>query len=89
MTDCATVEEPARYSSGILHLLVGGTSAVRAEQLADGTYPGASIRRSVASGRDEETLGEFSAERTKNSRQGSGPKGPTNRKFRGLYQPGS
>lgn len=76
MTDCATVEEPARYSSGILHLLVGGTSAVRAEQLADGTYPGVSIRRSVASGRDEENPGGILRREDEEFPPGVRPEGP-------------
>lgn len=48
IVDRATVEEPAQYSAGILHVLVGGTSVVRAGALVEGVFPGKPIRRSVA-----------------------------------------
>jgi dihydroorotase len=46
--DRATVEEPARYSAGIIHVLVAGTSVVRDGRLVDGAFPGQPIRRPTA-----------------------------------------
>jgi len=43
--DRATVEEPAQYSAGIVHVLVGGTSVVRDAKLVEGVFPGQAIRR--------------------------------------------
>ncbi len=43
--DRATVEEPAQYSEGIIHVLVGGTSVVRNAKLVEGVFPGQPIRR--------------------------------------------
>lgn len=43
--DRATVEEPAQYSAGIVHVLVGGTSVVRDAKLVEGVFPGQPIRR--------------------------------------------
>lgn len=45
--DRATVEEPAQYSAGILHVLVGGTSVVREARLVEGVFPGQPVRRQV------------------------------------------
>src|SRR5690606_17353788 len=45
--DRATVEEPAQYSAGILHVLVGGTSVVRDARLVEGVFPGQPVRRHV------------------------------------------
>lgn len=43
--DRATVEEPAQYSEGIVHVLVAGTSVVRDAKLVEGVFPGQAIRR--------------------------------------------
>lgn len=43
--DRATVEEPARYSAGIIHVLVAGTPVVRNAKLVEGVFPGQPIRR--------------------------------------------
>ncbi|MEO8452440.1 MAG: amidohydrolase family protein [Gemmatimonadota bacterium] len=43
--DKATVEEPAQYSVGIRHVLVGGTPVVRDSKLVEDTFPGRPIRR--------------------------------------------
>ena len=43
--DRATFEQPAQYSTGITHVLVGGTFVVRDEQIVDGVRPGRGIRR--------------------------------------------
>ena len=45
--DRATVEEPAQYSAGILHVLVAGTPVVRKGTLVEGVFPGQPIRREV------------------------------------------
>lgn len=42
--DRATYENPAQYSEGIRHVLVGGTFVVRDEQLVPGVTPGRPIR---------------------------------------------
>jgi N-acyl-D-aspartate/D-glutamate deacylase len=42
--DRATYEQPAQYSEGIRHVLVGGTFVVRDEQLVGGARPGRPIR---------------------------------------------
>jgi dihydroorotase len=43
--DRATVEQPAQYSEGIVHVLVAGTSVVRDAKLVEGVFPGQAIRR--------------------------------------------
>jgi dihydroorotase len=43
--DRATYEQPAQYSEGIRHVMVGGTFVVRDEQLVPGVSPGRAIRR--------------------------------------------
>ncbi len=43
--DRATVEEPAQYSEGIVHVLVAGTSVVRDAKLVEGVFPGQPVRR--------------------------------------------
>jgi N-acyl-D-aspartate/D-glutamate deacylase len=43
--DRATFEQPAQYSTGIPHVLVGGVFVVRDEKLVDGVRPGMGIRR--------------------------------------------
>jgi N-acyl-D-aspartate/D-glutamate deacylase len=45
--DRATYEDPAQYSEGIVHVLVGGTFVVRDGQFVDGVSPGRAIRRPV------------------------------------------
>ena len=45
--DRATVEEPARYSAGIVHVLVNGTPVVRNEKLVEGVAPGRGVRRAL------------------------------------------
>lgn len=45
VVDRATVEEPAQYSAGIVHVLVAGTSVVRDARLVEGVFPGQAIRR--------------------------------------------
>lgn len=42
--DRATFENPAQYSEGIKHVLVGGVFVVRDEKLVDGVTPGKAIR---------------------------------------------
>ena len=44
--DRATVEEPAQYSSGIIHVLVAGTPVVKDARLVEGVFPGQPLRRS-------------------------------------------
>ena len=48
VVDRATFAEPALASAGIVHVLVGGTFAVRDEQLVEGSFPGRPVRRPVA-----------------------------------------
>jgi dihydroorotase len=43
--DRATVEEPAQYSAGILHVLVAGASVVKNGSLVESAFPGQPIRR--------------------------------------------
>jgi len=43
--DRATVEEPAQYAAGIIHVLVGGTPVVTGGKLVEGIFPGQPIRR--------------------------------------------
>ena len=43
--DRATFEQPAQYSEGIRHVLVGGVFVVRDEKIVEGTKPGKAIRR--------------------------------------------
>jgi dihydroorotase len=45
--DRATFEQPALYSEGIRHVIVGGVFVVRDEQLIDGVTPGKAIRREL------------------------------------------
>ena len=42
--DRATFENPAQYSEGIKHVLVGGVFVVRDEKLVDGVSPGKAVR---------------------------------------------
>jgi N-acyl-D-aspartate/D-glutamate deacylase len=49
--DRATVEVPAQYSAGIVHVLVGGTPVVSAGKLVEGVFPGQPIRRKPGSDR--------------------------------------
>jgi N-acyl-D-aspartate/D-glutamate deacylase len=42
--DRATYEQPAQFSEGIRHVLVGGTFVVRDQQLLEGVRPGKAIR---------------------------------------------
>jgi len=44
--DRATFEQPALYSEGIRHVLVGGTFVVRDEKIVENVKPGKAIRRS-------------------------------------------
>jgi N-acyl-D-aspartate/D-glutamate deacylase len=43
--DRATFEQPALYSEGILHVMVGGIFVVRDEKIVEGVKPGKAIRR--------------------------------------------
>ena len=43
----ATFENPAQYSEGIRHVLVGGVFVVRDEKLVEGVKPGKGIRRAI------------------------------------------
>lgn len=43
--DRATFENPAQYSTGIRHVLVGGVFVVRDEKVVEGARPGKGIRR--------------------------------------------
>jgi N-acyl-D-aspartate/D-glutamate deacylase len=43
--DRATFEQPALYSEGIRHVLVGGVFVVRDEKIVEGSKPGKAIRR--------------------------------------------
>ncbi len=45
VSDRATYENPAQYSEGIRHVIVGGSFVVRDEQLVPGVTPGRAIRR--------------------------------------------
>jgi N-acyl-D-aspartate/D-glutamate deacylase len=45
--DRATFEQPAQYSTGISHVLVGGIFVVRDEKIVEGVNPGKAIRRSI------------------------------------------
>ena len=42
--DVATFEQPAQYSTGIVHVLVNGTLVVRDERLVNGVAPGRAVR---------------------------------------------
>jgi N-acyl-D-aspartate/D-glutamate deacylase len=44
LTDNATTSEPARPSSGVRHLLVGGTFVIRDGHLDIDAYPGRAVR---------------------------------------------
>ncbi|GAA1980918.1 amidohydrolase family protein [Microbacterium pumilum] len=44
LTDNATMADPVRVSSGVRHLLVGGTFVIRDGQLDVGAYPGRPVR---------------------------------------------
>ena len=43
--DRATFEQPAQYSEGIRHVLVGGVFVVRDEKIVEGAKPGKAVRR--------------------------------------------
>lgn len=43
--DRATFEQPALYSEGIRHVLVGGVFVVRDEKIVEGAMPGKAVRR--------------------------------------------
>lgn len=45
--DRATFDEPAQYSEGIRHVLVGGSFVVRDDKIVEGAQPGKAIRRSL------------------------------------------
>ena len=45
--DRATFEQPALYSEGIRHVLVGGVFVVRDEKIVEGVKPGKAIRRTT------------------------------------------
>jgi N-acyl-D-aspartate/D-glutamate deacylase len=45
--DRATFEQPALYSEGIRHVLVGGVFVVLNDKLVEGVKPGKSIRRAI------------------------------------------
>jgi len=45
--DRATFEQPALYSEGIRHVLVGGVFVVRDEKIVEGIKPGKAIRRTT------------------------------------------
>lgn len=45
--DRATFEDPAQYSAGIKHVMVGGVFVVRDEKIVDGVSPGKAILRKV------------------------------------------
>ena len=44
VVDVATIENPAQYSAGIVHVLVNGTFVVRDERLVSGVAPGRAVR---------------------------------------------
>ncbi len=46
--DRATFEQPAQYSEGIRHVLVGGVFVVRDEKIVEDAKPGMAIRRKVS-----------------------------------------
>ena len=43
--DRATFEQPAQYSEGIRHVLVGGVFVVRDDRIVEGAMPGKAVRR--------------------------------------------
>ncbi len=43
--DRATFDQPAQYSEGIRHVLVGGAFVVRDDKIVEGTKPGKGVRR--------------------------------------------
>ena len=45
--DRATFEQPAQYSEGIRHVLVGGVFVVRDDKIVEGAKPGKAVRRSL------------------------------------------
>lgn len=47
VVDRATFEQPAQYSEGIRHVLVGGVFVVRDEKLVEDAKPGKGIRRTI------------------------------------------
>ena len=51
--DRATFEQPAQYSEGIRHVLVGGIFVVRDEKIVEGVKPGKAVRRPL---RDQKKL---------------------------------
>ena len=48
--DTATFEEPARFSRGVVHVLVGGEAVVAHGKLRDGVLPGQAIRAAITEG---------------------------------------
>jgi N-acyl-D-aspartate/D-glutamate deacylase len=53
--DHATFDDPAEMSTGIPHVIVGGTFVVRDSELVDGATPGQPIRRQVRGRSGRET----------------------------------
>ena len=47
IVDKATIQEPAQYSEGVIHVLVNGIPVVRDERLVQAAFPGVGIRRPV------------------------------------------
>jgi N-acyl-D-aspartate/D-glutamate deacylase len=45
--DQATYEAPTRTSTGIIHVLVGGTAVVRDQRLVEGAAPGQPVRSNI------------------------------------------
>jgi N-acyl-D-aspartate/D-glutamate deacylase len=45
VVDRATFEQPARFSEGIRHVLVGGVFVVRDETIVEDARPGTGVRR--------------------------------------------
>ncbi|MGH9949514.1 MAG: amidohydrolase family protein [Pyrinomonadaceae bacterium] len=45
--DRATFENPAQYSTGIRHVLVGGVFVVQDEKIVEGVHPGKAVRRPI------------------------------------------
>ena len=46
--DRATFDDPAQYSTGIPHVMVGGVFVVRDDKIVEGVRPGKAVRRSTA-----------------------------------------
>jgi len=47
VTDHATFDEPAKRSTGIVHVLVNGTFVVRGDTLVSGVFPGRAVKSGV------------------------------------------